>query len=188
MCIPCWASRTAGSTLLRSSITSAVFSLIFTCCICSSLWISCDMVFLFSASCWSATICFNFWLAVISNKTQMVTRWQIRDHHKTMTVISSQISKHHRTGTSHMREGHHVAVTIIWSSWPSCCKSVTTTGELWWPWHESATIIALHHSSTVTTNLWFRDNEKSVTNGNSRQTESKLNECWDSENFCATSY
>ncbi len=53
--LPCWASMTAGSTLARSSITTPFFSVMTLVCSSRACWISWDVTFFLSASCWSFT-------------------------------------------------------------------------------------------------------------------------------------
>lgn len=53
--LPFCASMTAGSTWARSAITLLCFSLITLVWVISACWISCDVTFLRSASCWSFT-------------------------------------------------------------------------------------------------------------------------------------
>ena len=53
--LPCWASITAGSTWARSCFTLVCFTLMFLVCTSRASWISWDVTFLRSASCWSFT-------------------------------------------------------------------------------------------------------------------------------------
>ncbi len=52
---PLWASLTAGSTLARSPRTTSLLAVTWTVWILSCSCISCEVTFLFSASCWSLT-------------------------------------------------------------------------------------------------------------------------------------
>lgn len=52
---PCWASMTAGSTCARSALTSCCFTSMTLVCSIRAVWMSWDITFLASASCWSLT-------------------------------------------------------------------------------------------------------------------------------------
>ena len=110
--LPFWASMTAGSTLSRSSLTKTCLSRMTRVCSAMAFWISWDVTFLRSASCWS----FNCgWgnkhgalVMVLSvNMAELALKYSIKEICLFDKVKLAMVSvcRHSRGGTWHFDHG-----------------------------------------------------------------------------------